>query len=325
MDLENTQDTTESVTPAASTPVTEAAPASRLELTDDPAPVVAATPSVEAPAPAPAYSPDFKYKVFGETRELDPKVREFIKDKESEEYFKSVFSKADGIEGMKEQREHYRSQYNNLAQEAQKVIAAVDSGNYGEALSQLGVDTKNIGQVMQGLGFRKEDVIKYAYGLAQLTPEQEQAYARQRELEQYARQKDQSVSEAEQKLMQADVKLRTFELKSVLSTPEYASLVSTFDQSQGQGAFWNHVCERGDYYFRRGVDKPVHEVVEEVAKTFKAFMPQSQPQQGAPAQVVKPSANVPVIPTVGSGGASPARRKVQTLADMKAFAANLED
>jgi hypothetical protein len=285
----------------------------------------------EASTQTPAWSPDFKYKANGEEKELDERVRSVIKDKETEEWIKKVFAKADGIESIQSQREHYRNQYNTLQEEAGKVLDAVDKGDYRGALQSLGVNTQDIGQVMTGLGFRKEDVIKYAYGLAQLTPEQEMAQARQRELEQYNREQTSTTEKLNQKLYQADVQLKTFELKSVLSSPEVTPLVDAFDRQHGKGAFWDQVCQRGEYYNLKQVDKSTQELVEEVMRFARASQPmQQQPtatQQYAPqaTPATHVQQKVPVIPNVMSGGGSPAKMKTTSLKGLKQFAASLED
>lgn len=332
MELDNVTDTTDtsatenqetgSETPAA-TGIETPTPGAQVK-----GPTEAAIPSTEvvnAPPQMPVYSPDFKYKANNQVKELDPRLHAIIKDKETEEWVKDVVSRAEGLDSVKADREQIRAHFSNLQTEAQKVIGAVDQGNYGGALQMLGVDTNNVGAVMQGLGFKKRDILEYAVTLANLTPEQEQSYARQRELELQGRQQQTHAQVLEQRLQEADVRWRSLELKSTLSTPEYASIVQAYDQSNGQGAFWNYVCERGDYWHQKGVEKSVSDVVAEVAKMFKPFITAPAHAQSPQATAAKAPGQVPVIPTAGSGSASPARKKTTNLAAMKAFAANLED
>lgn len=302
--------------------MSDAAPASK-----DPAAAVADPQTPTVPA-APVYAPNFKYKAWGQERELDKRIHGIIKDKETEDWIKSVFSKADGIESMQQQREHIRNQYNTLNAAAEKVLGAVKNRDYSAALRELGVDTQDIGQVLSGLNLKKEDIIQYAYNLANLTPEQEQAYAKQRQLEINGMQQQDALEGLNQKLYQADVQLKTFELRSVLSTPEMAPVVETFDKHHGKGAFWDQVCQRGDYYHLKGVDKSTTELVDEVLRLARAY----QPQQAAiqPAQTATPAPQVqkdkiPVIPNVMSGGGSPAKKRISTLSGLKAHAQQLED
>lgn len=274
----------------------------------------------------PAYSPDFKYKANNQVRELDKRLHSIIKDKETEEWVKDLVSRADGLDAVKSDREQFRNQYSNLATEANKVLSEVDRDNYGKALELLGVDTKDMQRVMAGLGFSKRDILEYAVRLANLTPEQEQSYSRERELELRGREQQSYVQRVEQRLQEADQRFKELELKQTLSLPEYASIATAFDQSNGQNAFWNQVCERGDYYFQKGVDKSVAEVVAEVARVLKPYATVAQPSASPQApQPVKSSAGVPVIPTTGSGSASPARKMPTNVKALKAFAANLED
>src|SRR5690606_30996294 len=112
-----------------------------------------------------------------------------------------------------------------------------------------------------------------------------------------------------QRLYQQEVQLKTSELKMVLSTPDYAPLVEAFDQKNGQGAFWDEVCRRGEYYDLKGSPKQVMDLVNEVGSIAKLLATQAPVQaQATPAanQQVKQNV-VPVIPNVSGASASPAR------------------
>lgn len=302
-------------------------------LTDNPAeakpkeekpPQAAQAPEAQTP---PAYSPDFKYKANGKVKEIDERLRPLIKDKESEEWIKKTLSKADGLEEVLAHREHYRNQFNTLSAQAEAVIADVDKHNFAGALQKLGVDTNDISKVMSGLGYKKEDIIKYAYNLAQLTPEQEAAYARERDLELRSAQQHSQVEQLNQRLYQQEVQLKTSELKTVLSTPDYAPLVEAWDQKNGQGAFWDEVCKRGEYYHLKGLDKNVLDLVNEVGSIAKLLAPQATSPQAIPAtnqQQNRPTV-VPVIPNIGGGSSSPARKKPKNTDQLRAYGMSLSD
>ncbi len=293
---------------------------------------------VVVPAPTiediPAYSPDFKYKANGQVKEIDERLRAVIKDKDTEEWLKKTLSKADGLEEVQAHRDHIRNEFNTLASQAKEIISDVDSGNYGVALQKLGVDTKNVGKVMAGLGIQKEEIIKYAYSLTQLTPEQEMAQNKQRELELNSQRQQSTVQELNQKLYEQDVQIKTTELRTVLSTPDFAPLVAAYDQTKGQGAFWDEVCQRGEYSYLlaqqgRGREKSPMELVNEVAAIAKHLVPQAPVQtmnQAIPAQnQFQKQTTVPVIPNVGGGNSSPAKQKIKSVDQLKAYAKTLSD
>lgn len=283
--------------------------------------------STKGGEPLPAYSPDYKYKANGKEKEIDERLRPLIKDKETEEWIKKILSKADGLEEVLAHREHYRNQFNTLNAQANAVISDVKNRDYSSALQKLGVDTNDIKSVMSGLKFKKEDIIRYAYELAQLTPEQEAAYARERELELSALQQQSQVEQLHQRLYQQEVQLKTSELKMVLSTPDYAPLVEAFDQKNGQGAFWDEVCRRGEYYDLKGSPKQVMDLVNEVGSIAKLLVTQTPAQaQATPAanQQVKQNV-VPVIPNVSGASASPARKKTKSLKELREYAKTLSD
>lgn len=274
----------------------------------------------------PAYTPDFKYKVWGQEKELDPRVRAIIKSKEDEEWIKKQFSAADGVETFKTQAQEARNAQATVMKEVNNVLKAADMGDYKAAFKSMGVDISDIPKVLKGLGYDDRAIIEHAYHLAQLTPEQKAAYAKQDALQRQAQETEMRAQSYETRALQLETRMREQELTQALSHPEIAPIQSAFDQNHGQGAFWEEVKNYGEFVFlKHKKDIPVHEAVVAVARRLSSGVPQV-PQQsqsgfrGQPAQATaaRSPSELPVIPTMPSGGTnSPTKRAVKSVKDIE--------
>ena len=104
------------------------------------------------PVEAEAYSPDFSYKVYGEEKTLPEEIQALIKNKETEDYFRDVFSQRDAVPILKEKQEAARKQYEDLntlvndkyepiLKELQAAGKAVQNGDMDKFFEALGVDS----------------------------------------------------------------------------------------------------------------------------------------------------------------------------------------
>jgi hypothetical protein len=282
---------------------------------------------LQAAAPAPEYKPDLKYKVWGEERELDPRIHGLIKSKEDEEWIKKVFSAADGIDHFKAERDEAKQEYTRVMAEVQNVLKAADLGDYQTIFQSIGIPKPKIHELLTSMGYDKDEIIRHAYELAQLTPEQEQYYSRQRELERQNRELQSSLSQTRQQQYEFEVQTKTQELMQTISQPEISPIVQAFDAHHGSGAFWEEVRQRGIAHFAlHKRDMPVQQAVNEVVRLIRSGQQASPMQQAATPALQTKSQSLPVIPSVGSGGAqTPARKKPKSLDELKRFAAELSD
>lgn len=284
----------------------------------------------EEPAKAPDYVPDFKYKVYGQEKEMPESVRSLIKSKEDEEYFRDLFTKADGVEAMKAHREHYRKQFNELQSEVSKVLDMTEKGDLAGALSTIGWNPKDIAKTAQALGWDKRQIIEYAYQLANLTPEQEQYQNQLRQAEQEKLNLAKQQQQLQTQLEQFQVQTRQAELQSALSSPEVAPIKEAYDKIYGPDAFEHEVIKEGQWHFyARKVDMPVQQVVREILERARRIVqPQSQQQVSTPQVQPTPQRreDLPVIPAMGSGSSrAPVSKKVTSIEEMKRIAQTLSD
>lgn len=275
----------------------------------------------------PVYKPDLKYTAWGQEKELDPRVHGIIKSKEDEEWVKKLFSAADGVETFKQQRDQTKQEYAQLHSDVQSVIKAADMNDYKTAFEKMGVKRPSIAELATGMGYTKEEIIKHAYTLAQLTPEQESAQNRERELQRQNQLLQADLMSTRQQTYEQQVQTRTQELSQVMSQPDIAPYKQAFDAHHGQGAFWEEVKKQGILaHHMTGQDIPVRQAVDSVLRFMRlgqpaqAQQPIAQPQQVAPVATpaAQPTSELPVIPSVGSGGSStPTKKRVSSVADIE--------
>lgn len=270
------------------------------------------------------YEANLAYEVYGKKKEFDARVKEWIKSKEDEDFIRDLYTKADGIEGLKTQRDQYRNQFNELSSEVNAVLDAASKGDLKAVLTSVGWDVSNIGNVLHGLGVSKDDIIKYAYQLAQLTPEQETLQNQLRQEELKRKQLEQQNQQLTQQDLQSKLQQRQVEVTQLISTPEILPIAQQIDALRGEGTFFREVWERGKaLYFDTGKDLPATEVVKMVADAYKPFIQsataqtQTQPSQST---VETPSTQQkkPTLPNIGNGSSqTPAGRGVKSIKDIE--------
>lgn len=278
---------------------------------------------------APAYEPNFMFKVHGEEKEFDEWARPLVKDEASEKQFREIMEKVHGIDYIKEDREALRTQNEELT----KV-----QGDYNHLSQQLGtldkfIQNKNFDAFFQKTRISEDDVLQWAAKRLQyyeMTPEQRAEHDRsvQAQTEQvYMGEQNQSL---QQQMQQLQYQQTQFQLDQQLAQPGIADMVAEYDQRLGQkGAFRQAVEERGLYhYYQSGKDVPVEQAVAEVMQIAGMQVQAQSPapiaptQPGLPTPTAPPQAQVkPVIPKVGGSGTSPVKQGVKSIADLKKLAA----
>lgn len=339
-------ETTQKESPAVS-PM-EALKAKAEALTDGPEPEKAKpipVPSENKNIPvipgAGAYVPNLKYKVKDTEKEFDPRLASLIKTKEDEEFVRQMVTRADALDdikgsrdSIKTEKEEIATKYDALASDVYKVFDCKDKRDYKSVLDMIGVDTKDMNDVLTGLGYTRKDILEHALHLADLTPDQVAVYDQRRQHEIQAHQLQSTVLTAEQRAVKAESQLREHSLQTSLSQPDLAPLVEAFDKANGQGAFKAEVINRGALYWQaRKIDAPPEQMINEVAAMVRPFMStqQQQPQAVQQNQNMNPQPQaapgvIPVIPNVGgNSSASPARMKIKDTNSMRAFGATLSD
>lgn len=293
--------------PASDAPAPESVP----QPTDEEVSPLAAA---EAGEPKP-YAPNFKYKVLDEEREIShPLFKQLVKDAETEKQVREIFEKADGLDIYKTKYSNLDSEYKNTVAELQNIQEAIDQARqYWQAdkekfFESLGIDVKDVYKWVA-------EKVKYM----ELPQEQKELYDRERESRLRAAELERTNARYEQMRQQQMLQARSFELDQGIESPQVAPVAKAYDAIYGPGAFRQEVIRQGVLEFQlRGQDVPVSEALAAVYTKAKVLADRAA-QTGAPKESPK------VIPTVRSGTASPAKKKITSLADLEKLAREIQD
>ncbi len=292
----------------------------------------ASEPVIPAVEEAPAYKPNYKYKIGEESREIPEQLRTIMKDPTSEAFVRDLITKADGLPIIKQQNQEIKSAYGDLHGK---------HSTLNEGLAELGshIKRKDFGSFFDTLKVDRRDVFAWVMqeaqkqqALAALPPEQ-QAYVHQQEQQaQQARLMEMGARDQETRFQEQAHRTRTLELQLVASQPDIQSFASQFDARAGQpNAFFREVAAVGQLAWNNeGRDLSAQEAVQRVVQRFQPWLG-GAPAQGAPVveaappQGSAPAATVarkapPVIPSIAGGSTSPTKAAPKNLNDLKKLA-----
>jgi murein DD-endopeptidase MepM/ murein hydrolase activator NlpD len=266
---------------------------------------------------APAWTPDYKFKVMDEEKEVDELLRPAITDQEKQAKIKELYEKAYGLDHVKAKREQLEKEYNDYKGQTAPVL---------DNLKQVGAYLKNkdFGSFFNTFKLTDEDILQYAIkrleyleadpAKRQLIEAQEQEKTR---LAQTSLENEQLREWKKQQETNAFVN----EFQATLSKPDYSSISQQFDARAGtQGAFRNAVIMHGQTLSRQaGRTIPVEEVVQNLVQTYGLSQMASQP---SPAQTAATgssdsSQRKDTLPKIKSTGSSPVASKVKSISDLK--------
>lgn len=317
MELENTDQVLDSVeTPEVEEVMQEDEPSAELE----PEEVLEAAPEEE-----PAWEPDFKYKVYDEEKEMDDWARQFIKTPEDLEKFKKFYEAEGGFNVLKERHNELKNQvethykdieknYNDQSSIVNNILGYLDKKDYRSFFKQMDVADDEILQYAL-------DIVKYR----EMSPDQRQIVDQQIAVEEQNKKLEWQTNHYQQQIEQQAIQTRELMLNQELSKPDVLSFVNDFEKAYGKpGSFREEVVKEGQLaWATQGVDLTPEQAVQKVVDRYKVFVQSNvSNSQPTPQQtVVQPK---PVLPNVQAGGASPAKRQIKSIADIRALAQSME-
>jgi len=268
---------------------------------------------------AETWEPNYKFKVKDQELEFDEWARPLVKDKDVEDKFRDVFSKAHGIDDIKSVRDTLRQELDTVKPEYERITGMLDQ------VSNM-VQNKDYKSFFNALQIPKEDILKYAVSelkYQEMSPEerqkidaQDQAQQRLRDLEE----QNQSLSKNYQETVHRQM---TTELDTQLSRPDISEIVTNYDTRMGRpGAFKQEIYNRGALYEQTyGKTYSATELVNELVQILGGT-PQPQasvaPQPGSgQTPVVKPEAKQTLPNIQGAGGSSPSKKRPKSLDDLR--------
>lgn len=161
-----------------------------------------------------SFTPSFTYKVKDEEREFDERLRDIVKDKETEDYVRDLYTRADGLDSYKEKVKTYED---SLRESSSQVSQLTD---FYKGLSSMR-DSKNYRQLFGQLGIDEESLLEYAYSVANeatLPEEQRQYISQNREYQDRLSHLENELNSYRQATEQQTVENDLRELESCVST-----------------------------------------------------------------------------------------------------------
>lgn len=269
----------------------------------------------------PVYSPNLKYKVKDVEKEFPEWSRPLVKDEMIEKNLRDLYTKADGLDVIKQDRDTLSDEVVSLRQERDDTYKTLEMLNYC-------VKNDDLQTFFDTFKIPKEQVLKFALREIQFSenPQLRQQYeqARQKNLEHYNSQNynQQFVQQYEQMALS----LRAQQLDFALSKPEAREVAEAYDARVGKpGAFREAIIRQGHYHAvvsNGKVDKSAEELIEELKVLYSLSGSQGQqsvaPMQGTDGKSVVGSKGKPVLPSIPGSGQSAVRKSVKSLDDINA-------
>lgn len=307
----------------------EAAPAPEVSAAPEVSPeaIEAAADNVEAEAKEePAYTPNLKFKFTDEEGEKEAELEEWVRpfvNKDTEEKFRDIFSKAKGIDFVKSRRD-------KIAQDKQEIEAQFNQTK--TALQEIaGLRDKDLGLFLEKVGLNEQQVAKWLLERAEaqeklkdLPEPLRNLYNENERLRRANIDYEKQLEGARGGSLEAATTALSMGVQNILARPEVAAIAQDFDTRRGEsGAFFEMVRREGELEWARSnkVLTP-DEAVSRALRTL-ALQPQA-PSQGAtpngavatPNKVIIPGKTA-VIPNVGGGSASVGAKKPRSIDDLR--------
>lgn len=265
-----------------------------------------------------AYTPNYKFKVMDEEKEVDEWLRPVISSPDIEKKVRELYEKAYGLdhvkpkyEGLKQSYQTLTGDYNNIAGDLKKIGGYIQNKDYGSFFNTFGIGDKELFEhAMQRM--------KY-YEL----PPQERSLIDKQNLN------NQRLVEYEMKLKNYEEEQQNYEigqvstaLENTLRSPQINNIVTNFDTRAGQpGSFRNNVIAYADSQVRlTGRVMAPQEAVQSFINQFGLANYQEQGEsfgQGSAQAAHYSTPKAPTIPTMRGGSTSPVKAKVRSIEDIR--------
>lgn len=265
-----------------------------------------------------AYTPNFKFKVYDEEKEIPESFRALMKDSATEKEVRELFEKAYGLDGLKpvhQKAVKERDEFMGKFRETEgNLNSTVENLKKIHAYSQNDLDT-----FFQIYKIPQERLFQYVTEKlreTELPPEQVERLnaGRQAKLEaDYYKEQVERQTRQQQEYFKSQ---HQASMDAELARPDVAQFAKEFDGRAGSpGSFLKHVNDYGSSVFNNeGRYVSASEAVGKTLQYFQAILKQN----GSPAADGQGEAPPPPIPNVGSGrSVSPTKPKFKSLEQLR--------
>lgn len=285
--------------------------------------------AAEAAPAEPEYTPNFKFKYRnpdGEDQEAEVEewARAFV-NKDTEEKFRDLYSKASAVEFLKNRRERERqerqqleAEYREFAEGINEIVSLRDT-DLGLFFDKIRLPEQKVAQWLLAKLEAQEKLKDLPAPMREMYNNYQNILRENLELRKTA-------TSARSGGIDAASQARKLELDTVLSKPEFQELVTAYDTKRGKaGAFLEQVIREGSWeYQNSGKDISAEEAVKRALDTLalQAQVPSqgTTPNGSVAAPKVVKQAKPTVIPTVGGGTASPMGKRPTSIKELRQLA-----
>lgn len=253
------------------------------------------------------YAPNYSYKYKDEDREFDERFRAGVTDKESEDYLRDLYTKADGLEGVKTKNSEWEEKYNTVYAHDQKQTVAFDT------LRSLRSDG-NFRQLFASIGVTEDQLIDHVAALIDeqnLPEDQQQVLKTNRDMEQKMAKLQSSVDSMSNNNQQANIQRDVNELTSLSASESYQPIVKAME---GFGLNFNQeVYNTGRaHYESTGKELSVDEVATHVREKYSKLINNAVANDG---NVIPEQKKV--LPVVKGGGNTSTGTQIMSIDDIR--------
>lgn len=273
-------------------------------------------------AAAPAFTPDFKFRVFDKDHEIPEKFRALIKDEASQKEVKEIFEKAFGLEAQKPK---YESAKQKIEEYETKVIPAFQEQN--KIINELAhyVKVGDWDSYFQVLGIDKKNIQEWMYRDLTLSPEQKALYDKSRELQKQLlqfetenRELKGTVDASQRETQQRAEQQILLELDFTLEKGDYKDAVQAYDAINGKDAFKSKVIQFAAFKYQT---EGKNLGVEDAVKEWLSFQRPTTASTGTTTNnngVVRANPqSKPVLPQVGAKPMSPSTKPITSIKQLR--------
>lgn len=225
-----------------------------------------------AESPATEYTPNFKYNIKGEEKEIPEWLREVVNSPEREAEVKDYLTRADAIEGIKESRTKIEGEYGQYKSSVEtQIYPVLDRISEFDAANAI----KDFGKSFQLAEINPTDVIDYMMMDKNLSEEiyrkvleQVEAEPQAIEAKRQTWQESQNARALEMQNKSLEAKLNNLEANTYNQALDFTlsqkqDSINTFDAINGQGAFRNFVTNLSAVKKQQGKQLAPSELVSE--------------------------------------------------------------
>jgi hypothetical protein len=285
---------------------------------------------VEGQPTEPVWKPDFKFKYRDDKSdnqiegEIDDWARGIVTNKEIEEKLKAIYSKAHGLDFIKNKHSRVVEEFKNYRTQYEPVLQSLDT------LSKY-YDKGDMESFFRGLNISDDKIYKYVSDklkYQELNPEQRAEHDRVTQTQRQAHELEQQNQMLQYQYQQAEIRNREIQLNNALSAPQVQQMSVEFDKRVGkEGAFRDEVIMRGVALFQKtGRDYTPEEVIQTMQSMLTPYSPTPPVAPVPPTAAMAAPAQkaAPTIPNVGGKNSAPVKKSIKSLDELRKHASSME-